>query len=133
MVSMGGGKSSAELQSQLFPGLFGEGANETEKYTSGGIIGSELMKMLTGGYKSEYSPAEKSFLSDVKSQTQGESAVKGLGTSTESGLAAKLAPAMLGLQQQKLGGLLELGGLAMPQVVSGIRSSGKSSSGGASY
>lgn len=137
MVSMGGGQSSSHLQSDVFPGMFNNvfegGSAQGKAYAPGKEIGEELKKMLMGGYKAEYSPAEQQFLTDIKAQTQGESAVKGLGESSEAGLAQKLAPAMLGLQQQKMGGLLELGGLAMPQIVSGMRTSGKSSSGGVSY
>lgn len=134
MVSMGGGQSSGHLQTDVFPGLFGEGDDPTfKKWKAGQEIGNELKKMLMGGYKAEYSPTEQQFLTDIKGQTQGESAARGLGESSEAGLAQKLAPAMLGLQQQKMGGLLELSGLAMPQLVSGMRTSGKSSSGGASY
>ena len=83
--------------------------------------------------------SDSALLDSLASLTQGTSALRGLGPATPSGLAQSLAPALIGMRQQNienlmgagqtdigqqlqqrgidLSGLLELGGLAMPQTL----------------
>ena len=81
--------------------------------------------------------AETNLLESLSGLTQGTAALRGLGPATPAALAQTLAPALVGLRQQRVGelqtgagldvqrrgqtiqGLLELAGLAAPQTVGG--------------
>lgn len=49
--------------------------------------------------------SEQALLESISSQTQGASAVRGLGPATQGALAQNLAPALIGLRQQRVGNL----------------------------
>jgi hypothetical protein len=109
-----------------FSGAFGE-----EGYGKSSELANMLQSLLTSGgdYGAE-SGSEQNLLNSIMDQTAGRGAVRGLGAPTQGSLATSIAPTLVDMsqkrRQQDIGGLLELIGLAMPQVVGGNVSSGSS-------
>ncbi len=129
---MGFSSGSSGMQTKQFEGLFGSQKNtQTGRLTSPSasqigqralnIINSPSQIPLQAGIFSNpifdeqarsinfsnvpFGPttsSEQALLKAIKEQVQGETAVRGLGTATEAGLAQKIAPALIGLRQQKI-------------------------------
>ena len=139
--SLFGGSTTKTKQFQL-PGIFGAGA-DSGRLARGAesLLGEEpdllglLRSELTSPNFAPQTSSEQSILSSIMDLTGGRSAARGLGAPTQGALAQSIAPTLvnqrnarvsnlaqaLGLEQgfrgQTLGGLLELGTLAMPQNV----------------
>lgn len=147
MVSFGQQKSG--LQTEQFPGLTGtpEGQQVAQALQSifgggPGRIGQQLGQELLAPTFGPTTESEQALLDSILSQTQGQTAVSGLGPATEGALGQAIAPTLvqqrqqrisnlqaaldpqLGRREQDIAGLIGLGELIMPQVVAGQRSSG---------
>lgn len=92
--------------------------------------------------------SEQALLGSIMDVTAGRGAVRGLGAPTQASLAQSIAPELIGMRQgrienllgaqsqditaglggrgQNIGGLIELAGLAMPQLIGGSTGTGKS-------
>lgn len=138
------GGTTSDLQTKQFPGIFGAGADPRRLATAaerllqqpGGFLG-QLQQELGQPTFGAQTAAEEGLLSAIQSATQGATAARGLGPATQGALAQALAPTLVGLRQQRVsnlaqalgleqagvgqrvGGLLQLGGLAMPQIIAG--------------
>ena len=146
MVSLGVSKES--LATKEFPGLTGTpGGQEVARRLAGifrqgqGGIGGQLGKELLQPAFGPTTEAEQTIIENVISGTQGQSAVRGLGPATEIGLAQNVAPALAGIRQQRvsnleaaldpflgkreqdIAGLVGLGELLLPDIISGRKSS----------
>ncbi len=75
-----------------------------------GAIGQQLQGELTQP-SFGVNQAEQSLLDQIMSQTQGGSAVRGLGPSTQGSLAQAIAPALTGFRQDRISNLLGGAGL----------------------
>ncbi len=111
---------TAQSISQLLQGIFG-GAGEIPGQIGGligqqpqqigqGAIGQQLQGALTDP-SFGVSQAQQGLLDEIMSQTQGASAVRGLGPATQGGLARAIAPSLAGFRQQRIGNLLGGAGL----------------------
>lgn len=155
-MGFSGSKSSSKFVTKQLPGLFGGEGGDV--FGAGRRIGGRAEEVLTGPaeqgafqkpleqavLRPEFGPtslAETNLLQSLSGLTQGTAALRGLGPATPAALAQTLAPALIGLQQQRVGqlqagagleqqrlgqrrgqtisGLLELAGLAAPQTVGG--------------
>lgn len=138
----GGTKSSTTINKMTDPGIFGA-SPESTRLASGAesILGStpDLLSSLRNELLNpSFAPttsSEQDFLSTIMDLAGGRSAARGLGAPTMGGLAQTLAPALmdirnnrvsnlsqaLGIEQgfrgQTLGGMMDLGTLAMPQNI----------------
>jgi hypothetical protein len=122
-ISAGGGKQVSDPVFRQFPGAFGASPE------SGRLAGS-LEDILSGGTRFEpRSMSETNLINSLADLAGGRSAVRGLGAPTAGSVAGAIAPTLVGLRQgergQNIQGLLELIGLAMPQVVGGQRTRGR--------
>ena len=148
-MGFSGSTSKSKFVTKQLPGLFGA---EGGTFGAGRRIGGKAEEVLGGGegafqqpleqavLRPEFGPttaAETNLLESLSGLTQGTAALRGLGPATPAALAQTLAPALIGLRQQKVGelqagagldvqrrgqtiqGLLELAGLAAPQTVGG--------------
>ena len=164
MVSFGKKKSKATsgLDIRTLPGIFGGKGIPEELSAPGREIGEQL-KGIIGGVPTEdvfrapleesilrpefgpTSSSETALLDSIMSLTQGQSAVRGLGPSTQASLAQSIAPALIGLREKRVGelergagldvqrrqqvlmSLMELAGLSMPQIIAGQKSKQRAS------
>ena len=136
----GGSTTTTDIQKRTDPGIFGASPESTRLAgRAENILGTEpdLLSMLRNELMNpSFAPqtsSEQSILSSIMDLAGGRSASRGLGAPTMGGLAQSIAPTLadmrnqrvnnlsqaLGLEQgfrgQTLGGLMELGGMAMPQ------------------
>lgn len=133
---LGGGKSSSELQVKEAAGIFGEG----EKRKASKRLGTTLEQLLTASPEQQsfapQSASEQAIISSLIDLTQGQTAVRGLGPATQGSLTQAIAPTLVGFReseaqrglqkrQQDIAGLLELAGLASPQILAGQQSTQK--------
>ncbi len=140
----GTGGTKSELQVKELPGIFGAGedpsrlatAAETLLGPQAGFL-SQLQQELAQPTFGAQTAGEEALLSSIQAATQGATAARGLGPATQGALSQALAPTLVGLRQQRvgnlaqalgleqagrgqqIGGLLELAGLAAPQVIAG--------------
>lgn len=151
---MGGQSSSSQTsqpQFQTFPGAFGYGQSAGLMNQAQGIINQQspysgaLQQSILNPQFGPATTAESNLLNSLMDLTSGRTASRGLGAPTQESLAAGIAPEMVGLQQsqiqnlmggqgltqalqgQNLNALLNMVGLAMPQVVGGNVTKGTSS------
>lgn len=151
MGGISGSKETSKPVFHQFPGVFGTPdsariAGNLEQLLGSGISSSPFRQPLVQSILNpEFGPttaSEEALLDTISQRTQGASALRGLGPSTPGALAQNLAPALIGLRQQRIGnlsgalgqdigirgqdiqGLIELAGLAMPQIVGGQKSKG---------
>ena len=133
-------KSTSAPVFKEFPGAYPTGvAGSREK--SGELAGSlESLLADQSFLQPDFAPQttnEQNLLNSLMDVTAGRGAVRGLGAPTQAGLAESIAPTLLGLRQQDIqnrlgargqdiGGLLELIGLAMPQLIGGQTSTSRS-------
>jgi hypothetical protein len=124
MVSFGSQRGSAELQTRELPGVFGAedpGAPRRLGLNIENLLGQDV------GFGGR-TQAENQLLSELIDITGAQTAVRGLGAPTAENIASSIAPTLLNFRQQRVaergqrgGLLLELLGLAAPQVVAGQR------------
>ena len=137
----GGGSSKTTINKMSDPGIFGASPESTRLAGQAeGMLGStpDLLTMLRNELiNPSFAPttsSETSLLSSIIDLAGGRSAARGLGAPTMGGLSQAIAPELvnmrnsrisnlsqaLGLERdfrgQTLGGLMELGTLAMPQT-----------------
>lgn len=158
---MGSAQTSREktrLGTLQLPGAFGTPesrriAQQFESLLQGGITspfqGALQSALLQPSFAASGPEAQQ--LKGIANLVQGGSAARGLGPASQAAVASAVAPAVAGLQQQKvgelqsalsgdieaqlsqrgidLGGLAELTGLAQPQVLTGQRGTSKGGSG----
>lgn len=140
-----GGGTTSELQTKQFPGVFGTPESGRIAGQLEALLGQgqspflqQFQQELGGGFGPQ-TGSEQSLIDAIMSQTQGQTATRGLGPATQGALGTAIAPTLVGLKQQRLqsllggaqaglgqrgqtlGGLLELAGLAMPQIIAGQR------------
>lgn len=137
-----GVSKSKETSSPIFrqfAGAYGGGKGD---YTQSSRLAGSLEGVLGNSdfLNPDYGPQtenESNLINSLMDLTAGRGAVRGLGSPTQSGLATALAPTLVDLRNQDIqnrtavrsqdiAGLLELIGLAMPQVVGGQSSTGRS-------
>ena len=126
----GGGGTKSEFQTKELEGIFGTG----EKREASRRLGTTLEQLLTGAQEQQpFAPqtaSEQAIISSLIDLTQGQTAVRGLGPATQGSLTQAIAPTLVGFReseaqrglqrrQQDIAGLLELAGLAAPQVLGG--------------
>jgi hypothetical protein len=147
MVSFGSQKS--RLQTQEFPGLTGTQEGQQVAQALQGIfgggpgrLGQQLGQELLAPTFGPTTQSEQALIDSIISQTQGETATRGLGPATEGSLAQAIAPTLVEQRQQRvsnlqaaldpqlrgreqdIAGLIGLGQLLMPQVVGGQKTTG---------
>jgi hypothetical protein len=142
-----GGGSKSSFQTKSLPGIF-EAQGSAKRIgasledilsgiQTGGQTQAQLQQETLRPEFGAQSASEQALLEQIMSLTGGKSAARGLGPATQGALAQDLAPALIGLRESRLGGLrgaagieqagqaqaiqglLELAGLAAPQVVGG--------------
>lgn len=151
-------REQTQLATQQFPGAFG--TPESRR------VAQQFESLLQGGPTSPFQGAlqsailqpsfaatgpEAQQIRGIAQLVQGGSAVRGLGPATQAAVASAVAPAVAGLQQQRvgelqtalagdiesqlgrrgidIGGLAELTGLAQPQILTGQRGTSKGGGG----
>lgn len=156
-IAGGQSKQESDLVTQELEGIFGGGAKRAKTRELGGSLEDILKSIGTGSEASgaflqellnpqfgAQTASEQALLESVGSLTKGASALRGLGPSTQAGLAQTLAPELVNLRQKRLAnlgqgaqfelgqrgqslqGLFELLGLSAPQVVAGQKQRGRS-------
>ena len=123
---LGGGGATGELQTRQFPGVFGSPESAD--------IASQLRGLISAPRETQpfapQSASEQAIIDSLIDLTQGQTATRGLGPATQGSLAQAIAPTLTGFRQQEaqlgqqrraadIGALLELAGLAMPQIIAG--------------
>jgi hypothetical protein len=124
MVGIGSGSAKSDLDVRQLPGIFGAqdpGASRRLGLNIEDLLGQDV------GFGGR-SGAENQLISELIDITGANTAVRGLGAPTAESIASSIAPTLLNLRQQRVGErgqrsqlLLELAGLAAPQVVAGQR------------
>jgi hypothetical protein len=128
MVSFGSSSARSSLQTQEFPGIFG-GADRGAPRRIGLNIQDILGQDVGFGGRTG---TENELISQLIDLAGANTAVRGLGAPTAESIASSIAPTLLNLRQQRVGergqrvqGLLELAGLASPQIVAGQQSTAR--------
>lgn len=85
------------------------------------LLGSELDNPNFGPQGTN----EQALIDQLISQTQGATAVRGLGPATTGGVARSIAPTLVGLRQNRLSNLLSAGGLSQQQTGLGLQARGQ--------
>jgi len=122
MVSLGSSSAKSNLDVRQLPGIFGAG--DPNKPREIGLNIQDLLGQDVGfGGRTD---AENQLISELIDLTGANTAIRGLGAPSAESIASSIAPALLNFRQQRVqnrGGqvqsLLELAGLASPQVVAG--------------
>ena len=138
--SSGSSDQSSIFQTKRFQGAFGgrEKNREAGKRLTGGLealLGQEGEATPFGGTTA----AQNELLDFLTGEANRRTSVRGLGPASAGDIAQNIAPALIGFRQQEIEnqagrrgqdiqGLLELIGLAQPQILGGTTSTGKSSS-----
>jgi hypothetical protein len=120
------GEARGGLETRIFPGAFGQPEAQRLARSLEDLLGAPTP---TAGFRPQ-SAAQQQLIRDLTEQVSGQAAVRGLGRPTGASVAQAIAPTLVGFQQaqqqadlarraQTIQGLLELTGLALPQIVGG--------------
>ena len=134
MISTGSESQTSELQTRKFKGAFGgRGTGSARRLSKNleSLLGQEAEPTPFGGTTA----AQDELLNFLTGEANRRTSVRGLGPASAGDIAQNIAPALIGFREQeeqrRLGrrgqdiqGLLELIGLAMPQVVGGQATTG---------
>lgn len=130
MVSFGSQRGSSQLDVRSLPGIFG--AQDPGKPRQLGLDIERLLGQDVNVGFGGRSQAENQLINELIDITGAQTAVRGLGAPSAESIATSIAPTLVDFRRQRqaeaagertsrVGGLLELLGLAAPQVVAGQR------------